>query len=124
MEASTSQHDDTHKLEDPPASPKRPKKMRYDNRQTHHQNGHAERPGVSPTRTGKFRCHSPRPSPLTTLSNIISEHDGGNKTSDININAITNSTRVGMLTKYIRRHYFDTVFLQEITSVTPTDAWL
>jgi len=30
MQASTSQHDDTPKPEDPPASPKRPKKMKYD----------------------------------------------------------------------------------------------
>jgi exonuclease III len=33
----------------------------------------------------------------------------------ININAITNRTRIGMLTNYIRRHDLDIIFLQEIT---------
>jgi exonuclease III len=37
------------------------------------------------------------------------------KLATLNINAITNSTRIGMLTEYIRRHGLDIVFLQEIT---------
>jgi len=37
------------------------------------------------------------------------------KLATININDITNRTRVGMLTEYIRRHDLDIVFLQEIT---------
>jgi exonuclease III len=37
------------------------------------------------------------------------------KPATSNINAITNRTRVGMLTEYIRRHDLDIVFLQEIT---------
>ena len=37
------------------------------------------------------------------------------KLATLNINAITNRTRVGMLTEYIRRHDLDIVFLQEIT---------
>jgi exonuclease III len=37
------------------------------------------------------------------------------KLATLNINAIRNRTRVGMLTEYIRRHDLDTVFLQEIT---------
>jgi exonuclease III len=39
------------------------------------------------------------------------------KLATLNINAITNSTRVGMLTEYIRRHDLDIVFLQEITDL-------
>jgi len=37
------------------------------------------------------------------------------KLATININGITNRTRVGMLTEYIRRHDLDIVFLREIT---------
>jgi exonuclease III len=37
------------------------------------------------------------------------------KLATININAITNHTRIGMLTEYIRRHDLDIIFLQEIT---------
>jgi len=37
------------------------------------------------------------------------------KLATLNINAITNRKRVGMLTEYIRRHDLDIVFLQEIT---------
>jgi len=37
------------------------------------------------------------------------------KLATININGITNRTRVGMLTEYIRRHDLDIIFLQEIT---------
>ena len=36
------------------------------------------------------------------------------KLATLNINAITNRARVGMLTEYIRRHDLDSVFLQEI----------
>ena len=36
------------------------------------------------------------------------------KIATLNINGITNRTRVGMLTEYIRRHDIDIVFLQEI----------
>ena len=37
------------------------------------------------------------------------------KLATLNINAITNRTRIGMLTEYIRRHDLNIVFLQEIT---------
>jgi len=37
------------------------------------------------------------------------------KLATLNINGITNCTRVGILTEYIRRHDLDIVFLQEIT---------
>jgi exonuclease III len=37
------------------------------------------------------------------------------KLATLNINVITNRTRVGMLTEYIRRHDLGIVFLQEIT---------
>jgi exonuclease III len=37
------------------------------------------------------------------------------KLATLNINAITNRTRVGMFTEYIRRHDLDIIFLQEIT---------
>jgi exonuclease III len=37
------------------------------------------------------------------------------KLATININAITNRTRTGMLTEHIRRHERDIIFLQEIT---------
>jgi exonuclease III len=37
------------------------------------------------------------------------------KLATINTNAITNRTRIGMLTDYIRRHDLDIIFLQEIT---------
>jgi exonuclease III len=37
------------------------------------------------------------------------------KLAIININAITNRTRIGMSTEYIRRHDLDTIFFQEIT---------
>ena len=37
------------------------------------------------------------------------------KLATLNINGITNCTRVGMLTEYIKRHDLDIVFLQEIT---------
>jgi len=37
------------------------------------------------------------------------------KLATLNINVITNRTKVGMLTEYIRRHDLDIVFLQEIT---------
>ena len=83
METLTTQHDDTHKPEDPPASPRLPKKMRYDKSPDPPQKWTRERPGVSLIRMGKVRFHSPRPPPLTTLSDIISAHDGSNKTSDI-----------------------------------------
>jgi hypothetical protein len=37
------------------------------------------------------------------------------KLATLNINAVKNRTRVGMLTEYIRRHDLDIVFLQEVT---------
>jgi endonuclease/exonuclease/phosphatase family metal-dependent hydrolase len=37
------------------------------------------------------------------------------KLATINIDAITNRTRIGELTEYIRRHDLDIIFLQEIT---------
>jgi len=37
------------------------------------------------------------------------------KLATLNIHGITNRTRVGMLTVYIRLHDIDIIFLQEIT---------
>jgi exonuclease III len=37
------------------------------------------------------------------------------KIANLNVNGITNRTRVGMLTEYIRRHDLHILFLQEIT---------
>jgi exonuclease III len=39
------------------------------------------------------------------------------KISSININGITAQTCVGLLTDIIRRHEFDTLFIQDVTSL-------
>jgi exonuclease III len=41
------------------------------------------------------------------------------KLATLNIHVITNRTRVGVLTEYIRRHDLDIVFFQEITDPEP-----
>jgi hypothetical protein len=38
------------------------------------------------------------------------------KNASLNINGITAPTLVGMLTDFIRRHEFDNLFMQEVTS--------
>jgi len=38
------------------------------------------------------------------------------KIATLNINGITTRTRVGMLTDFIRKHDFDIIFAQEVTS--------
>jgi len=39
------------------------------------------------------------------------------KIATLNINGITARTRVGMLADFIRRHHFDIIFTQEVTSM-------
>jgi hypothetical protein len=110
-EALTSQHYHTHKPEDTQPAPGALRKLGMIKSQTHHQNGHAERPGVSLTRMGKFMCHSHRPHSLTTLLDVISAHDVGNKT--LNSNVITKRTKVGM-SEYSRPHDLDITFLYQV----------
>jgi hypothetical protein len=58
MEAPPTQHDDTNKPENTPASSKRPKNMIYD-KLPDPPPEHAERSGVLHTKMGNLRCHSP-----------------------------------------------------------------
>jgi len=50
------------------------------------------------------------PPPLTHGMDVV-------KIATININGITAQTRVGMLINFIRRHDFDILFVQEVTSL-------
>ena len=116
MEALKSQHVIL-KPEYPPASPKRPKKMRYDKSPLPPQKTDTQYvPACRIQGWERFGVPHPAP-PLLFLTYRKQKRvmTVVTKLMTLNINGIKNRTIVGMLTEYIRRHDLDIVFLQEIT---------
>jgi hypothetical protein len=114
VEASTPQHD-IFKPEDPLANPKRPKKMGYDRSPHPPQKWtRSMTRRVSTQGWERIGVHHTVPPFYPTSQTTKRKMTVITKLANININGITNRTRVGVLTEYIRRHDLDIVFLQEI----------
>jgi len=113
MDTELPQQDNERAQDDMRISPKRPKKMKMEKTGEPQNESSRSRTRGQSTKTGRDdispQQNNPSPTPPTVPISTI-------EIATLNINGITARTRVGMLADFIRRHDFDIIFTQEVTS--------